>query len=457
MPKRKRNQADITTGILDEHDPRVRAGDLIDKERGIAMIQPDDQRLGDEDTIEVQQAPNPTGRYWCGTVQDITKPPTSEGFESAKCKVDFFVYQLEKAPSTGKLHYQAYFEFAKRHHRSTLCKRFPHIYWELRRGNKQSCVKYCTKQQTRVADPVWYPAEEQPINTNLLVDEHGEPILRQSNAQQKRKSELDDVVKAIVEKKYNAKQIAQEFPKSYIRSYNGIANLLAKLAPRRNIKPEVIVFYGLPGSGKTRSAYEWARSLYKEENIYKYDTIHERSEWWQQYENQECIILDEMDGTKFAWSRLLSILDRFELQVGSKFGSASFAARHIIITSNLAPRDWYEQHANDEFRLEALLRRIDVCYQAMGVFTPEGKLKVDENGDPEFRMVVDPHNMKGESKEHIREKLEKLCLNNKICVIDEAPDIFTPELELKITEEASLDDEFQEFVDECTEYLNGVE
>jgi hypothetical protein len=248
-----------------------------------------------------------------------------------------------------------------------------------------------------------------------------------------------------------------EFPKSYIRSYNGIANLLAKIAPRRNEKPEVVVFYGLPGSGKTRSAYEYARSLYSDDDIYKYDTIHERSEWWQQYENQKCIILDEMDGTKFSWSRLLSILDRYELQVGSKFGSASFAAQHILITSNLPPKAWYEQHVNDEFRLEALLRRIDNCYQAMGVFTPEGKLKVDENGDPEFRMVPDYNNMKGADKEHIRDKLEKLCRANKIMVVDRVPDIVTPEPELNIIQDDDFNEDYEHFVEECAEYLEGEE
>lgn len=46
--------------------------------------------------------------YWMGTWQNVDILPTPELFDSKHRTLKYMIYQKEKAPSTGKLHFQCY-------------------------------------------------------------------------------------------------------------------------------------------------------------------------------------------------------------------------------------------------------------------------------------------------------------------------------------------------------------
>jgi len=65
-----------------------------------------------------------------------------------------YAYQEEISPTTKKLHIQAYLEFKNPRTLGGVKKFFKDktIHVEFRKGSKQDCIKYCTKEDTRVPD-----------------------------------------------------------------------------------------------------------------------------------------------------------------------------------------------------------------------------------------------------------------------------------------------------------------
>lgn len=70
-------------------------------------------------------------------------------------RLRYLVYQREKAPTTGKLHWQGYAEFHDKLTVNTFKQQIgdntAHI--EIRRGNREEAKKYCMKSDTRVSGP----------------------------------------------------------------------------------------------------------------------------------------------------------------------------------------------------------------------------------------------------------------------------------------------------------------
>lgn len=309
--------------------------------------------------------PEVQSNYWMGTWQNVDILPTPELFLSKNRELKYMVYQQEKAPTTGKLHFQCYFEFVKRTRKTTLQKQFPHCYWSKRMGSAKQAIDYCTKLETRVQPPVIWG--ESVGNCVEIPPDCG--IHCTSADKRKRPSELQIVVDKMLRLNMTPLDVARYHPGIFVRHSQGIQKLAVTLQPKRETKTTVIVYYGIPESGKTRRAWELAKEYYREEEIYSYDKISVSSqEWWENYSNQKCVIIDEYGGSILCWERFLKLLDRYPVYVPFKGGSASFVAELVIITSNYPPSSWYP---NNDFR--ALRRRI---WQ-----TKEMRLVLDEEGD----------------------------------------------------------------------------
>lgn len=63
------------------------------------------------------------------------------------------MFQLEKAPSTGALHFQGYVRYRNAVAPSRLVSLLRHSHVEVAKGSEQQCVDYCSKDETRVAGP----------------------------------------------------------------------------------------------------------------------------------------------------------------------------------------------------------------------------------------------------------------------------------------------------------------
>lgn len=121
---------------------------------------------------------------------------------------------------------------------------------------------------------------------------------------------------------------------------------------RRNWKPHVEWFYGDTGTGKTREAYE-AFNQQDPDNVY---IAMDTGKWWDGYDGQEYVIIDDMRADFMKLNQLLKLLDRYAYRVETKGSTRQFLAKHIIITSPYHPQEIYPNHREN---IQQLLRRID--------------------------------------------------------------------------------------------------
>ncbi len=118
-------------------------------------------------------------------------------------------------------------------------------------------------------------------------------------------------------------------------------------------KPNVEVFYGGTGTGKTRKAYE----------VTGYDSAvtwrwvpSSGTTFFDGYYGQDNVIFDEFRG-QIPMGNLLTMLDGYPMTVQIKGSSVHWSPTKVILTSPIHPKEWYQSMGED--RVEQLLRRID--------------------------------------------------------------------------------------------------
>lgn len=83
------------------------------------------------------------------------------------------------------------------------------------------------------------------------------------------------------------------------------------------------------------------------------------SRWWCGYDDEEAVIWDDFKG-HYPYRELLTVLDRYPLQVEVKNGSVNFAPKIVVFTSNFHPRDWYDESTiGHTWEDSPLKRRLD--------------------------------------------------------------------------------------------------
>jgi hypothetical protein len=118
------------------------------------------------------------------------------------------------------------------------------------------------------------------------------------------------------------------------------------LEPERNSKPTVYWYFGPTGTGKSKKASEFNDVYWKDD-----------TKWWEGYDRQETVVLDDFRASNVKFNHLLKLLDRYPMRVENKGGYRQLNSKTIIITTNRHPKDCY--NLTDE-QIEKLLRRIDV-------------------------------------------------------------------------------------------------
>lgn len=146
-------------------------------------------------------------------------------------------------------------------------------------------------------------------------------------------------------------ELAAEETTSFIKYHRGIREAIRCLQPplQRNWKTHTVVYWGAPGTGKSKACNEQATILGRP-TYYK-----PRGEWWDGYNGQSAVVIDDFYGW-IKYDELLKILDRYPYQVPIKGGYEEFTSHVVFITSNKPPEEWYRFDGYDP---TALLRRID--------------------------------------------------------------------------------------------------
>lgn len=247
-------------------------------------------------------------------------------FETHKDKIRYVCWGTEKCPSTHKVHYQGWIQF---HTKRTLggVKKIVNskkIHLESCRGSEFDNEKYCKKDGN-------YKSLGKFIKQGQRTD------LEKIYQDIKEGKKLEDI--------WND----EDGFKTYCQYRNGIKDAkehFDKVNRKEFRKVKVNYCFGPTGTGKTRYAM-------KHKDVFK---IHgSELNWFDGYDGEKTLVIDEY-ANDIKITKLLGLLDGYQLRLPIKGGFTYANWNKVIITSNLNPKELHNL-ANDIHRT-ALFRRI---------------------------------------------------------------------------------------------------
>ncbi len=257
--------------------------------------------------------------------------------------VTYLIWQMEKCPTTGRVHHQCYVELAKQQRLTYLVKHVScSANFEKRLGTPEQARLYCSSKTWKGKDKGWIAGpwelgkhrvfrKGQGLRTDLAN-------FRDAIWKGKRKSELLDTDLFLIAK--------------YPRLYNEIR--LARM-PRRTTELKTILALGKTGTGKSRWGFDkWA---YGKRSYWRMPSNNGKI-WFDGYDGHEISQIDDFCG-KMSCCRLdvlLKIMDRYPELVPVKNSHSWWLPNILYITSNVHPCKWYSWKGREDMR-DALKRR----------------------------------------------------------------------------------------------------
>lgn len=245
-------------------------------------------------------------------------------------------------------HYQGYLECTHSVRMQQLKNWLPRAHFEIRRGTQAQAVKYCIKDYLieDVPNPIYrHDTLNELQSYGLLVNTYFNRDWTLEQLLESLDTVPTDKLKSLMEKVRQGAtelELAELDPSTWARNYKALERYKRLITKPRYHEMTVIVMYGPTGTGKSKLCYDKYTNAYWKQ----------RSSWWDGYENQETVILDEFYGW-LPFDTLLRICDRYPLLVETKGGQKQFTSKTIVIVSNNAPNSWYKN-----INIDPLKRRI---------------------------------------------------------------------------------------------------
>ena len=137
--------------------------------------------------------------------------------------------------------------------------------------------------------------------------------------------------------------VASSNPEMFIRYHRGMWALRNITVPDRVNPPEVRVYFGATGTGKSCRARQWLS------DAPCYIHFSNQRGWFDGYQGERNCIFEEFRGhSDIALPHLLMILDRYPARVEVKGSFTMFSASQIAFTSPFHPELWYPSFADRE-------------------------------------------------------------------------------------------------------------
>lgn len=263
----------------------------------------------------------PQSKAWVFTLNNpgATSPEAILGSLST-----YGVFQSEIAPTTDMPHLQGYVVFKSRIGLNRLKQFMPTAHWEVRKGTHLQAKDYCTKEQTRV--PGTTPTE-------WGTDPDPRPGQRNDLGSIQDKVRSGSTLLEIADHDFKT---FLKYSRS-LQLYKGLVQ-----ASRSRVQPHISIFWGITGAGKSHHALHLGG---KDAYWYIPQTNHR---WWDGYDGQKTVIMDEFYGQGYPFKQLLRLWDKYPLQVENKGSTTYMLAERFIVTSNRSPDQWYKELFNTD-------------------------------------------------------------------------------------------------------------
>ena len=231
----------------------------------------------------------------------------------------------------------------------------PRLHIERRRGTQAQAIAYCKKSDTRIRD--------------------NQSVEGENGTAKKLGADTIAVVAAAIKQGEELQTLAEDYPTSFIKNGAGIRSWTLNRKGRRTQPPEIIIYYGPTGTGKTSLAYEnWP-------GAYAVPLPEKGGWWWHMYMGEDTVILDDFNGAHCKYSTLLSLLDRFPFTIQEKGSNSNFISHRIVFTTNHHPTEWYTNIPYaDKAPLRRRLRDFATLFIFDDVSTYEERIYSEETG-----------------------------------------------------------------------------
>lgn len=173
------------------------------------------------------------------------------------------------------------------------------------------------------------------------------------------RNDLTELYTFVRQQKRKLEEVGDAFPNLFMRYERSIKTVNNFHFKPRKEKPFVTVIHGRPGSGKTRFVYNFEQKNNLE--LYSKNISHT---WFDGYQQQDICLFDEWQtGSPISFKMMLTIMDRYKLQVEIKGGTVEFNSKYIFIC-NSNNFDIFDETSFQEF-----WRRVDRL-----IITPDKQL-----------------------------------------------------------------------------------
>lgn len=253
-------------------------------------------------------------RNWFLTINNYTDEDISYS-RGYKCE---YILIGKEVGEQGTPHLHLYFELKSQKTFSKIKKEFPRANIQVAKGNAEQNKNYLSKQN------LIYEFGEAKLQGKRTDLQNAREILEDTG-------KISDVI--LEATSYQSIRMCECYLKYHER--------------KRSWKPVVKWYYGKTGTGKSKSAYEESS-----EDVY---TTGKTIKWWEGYDANEHVVIDDFRKDFCCFHELLKLLDRYPYRVECKGGSRQLLATQIIITSAYHPKDIYEGRED----IQQLIRRIN--------------------------------------------------------------------------------------------------
>jgi len=173
--------------------------------------------------------------------------------------------------------------------------------------------------------------------------------INHTDNKQGRRTDLEELCDFMREKKRSRKEIADAHPTAVAKFSKGIVTLMQwQIEPRKftDEPPEVYWRWGPTGTGKSYGVHV------KETDLW---VSNENLKWFDGYEGQEAVLIEEFRKETSEYNWLLRLTDRYPLQVPVKGGYVHWVPKRVYITSDRPPTEMWPEEGG---RIDQLIRRI---------------------------------------------------------------------------------------------------